>query len=250
MKKDSPVIPSSPDPRDKKPKVGFIRRHFSPKVFDAAKGFTTIKNQGSDSSCTGFALCAWLEVLSKNKDLSERMAYETAKRYDFWKGENYDGSSLKGVLKGANKEGVCQEQFWKYDPRKKGKQSKAATASAKECTVGTYAKLMDRKGKPQLKEMFKKLSEGYGVIASIYVATGFERLNRANHVLRRFTGRKVSGHAITIVGYDKKKKLIKIRNSWGRHWGLNGYGFVDFKVFKEMCFDLWCFDSDKSLKTK
>jgi C1A family cysteine protease len=37
---------------------------------------------------------------------------------------------------------------------------------------------------------------------------------------------KQPDHAILAIGFDAKKDLIKIRNSWGKDWGDNGYAWV------------------------
>jgi hypothetical protein len=36
----------------------------------------------------------------------------------------------------------------------------------------------------------------------------------------------VGNHAMVIVGYDPKKKAFKIRNSWSKFWGEQGYGWM------------------------
>jgi len=58
----------------------------------------------------------------------------------------------------------------------------------------------------------------------------------------------LGGHAVTIVGYDRKHEVIKIRNSWGKDWGLLGYAFMTFAAFKSQMWDCWAtFDKDSPL---
>ncbi len=38
-------------------------------------------------------------------------------------------------------------------------------------------------------------------------------------------------HMMVIVGYDDKKSLYKIRNSWGSKWSDNGYGYLPYEIF-------------------
>ena len=39
-------------------------------------------------------------------------------------------------------------------------------------------------------------------------------------------------HAMTIVGYDEARQAFHIINSWGREWGNNGYGWIDYDTFR------------------
>ena len=42
---------------------------------------------------------------------------------------------------------------------------------------------------------------------------------------------ELSGHIMTIVGYDDNDKTFTIANSWGDYWGDNGYFYMDYEYF-------------------
>lgn len=42
------------------------------------------------------------------------------------------------------------------------------------------------------------------------------------------TGEQMGGHAYLLDGINVKKKLIRIKNSWGRNWGKNGFAYISF----------------------
>ena len=75
-----------------------------------------ILDQYSEGACTGFSLAACINYLYKSADqdiqVSARMLYEMAKRSDEWPGEDYDGSSLRGAIRGWKNMGVCKENQW------------------------------------------------------------------------------------------------------------------------------------------
>jgi hypothetical protein len=80
-----------------------------------------ILDQGSEGACTGFGLAAMANYLLRIRavvrdktPVSPRMLYEMAKRYDEWTGEDYEGSSARGAMKGWHKHGVCSEKAWSY----------------------------------------------------------------------------------------------------------------------------------------
>ena len=70
---------------------------------------------GQEGACTGFGLAhgrplpaahaaRWCPIAN---EVSPRMLYDMARRYDEWPGEKYDGSSARGAMKGWHKHGVC-----------------------------------------------------------------------------------------------------------------------------------------------
>src|SRR5437870_4530726 len=73
-----------------------------------------ILNQGTEGACTGFGLAAVVHYLLRTRrvipdtnEVSPRMIYSMARRYDEWPGEKYSGSSARGAMKGWQKHGVC-----------------------------------------------------------------------------------------------------------------------------------------------
>ena len=45
------------------------------------------------------------------------MLYNFARRYDEYAGEDYDGSSCRGALKGWFNHGVCLQSDWPFDDK-------------------------------------------------------------------------------------------------------------------------------------
>lgn len=88
-----------------------------------------ILDQGKEGACTGFGLAAvinyllWRVARVDRKEenppphVSERMLYHLAKFYDEWPGEDYDGSSCRGAMKGWHRHGVCRADLWSYRDR-------------------------------------------------------------------------------------------------------------------------------------
>ncbi len=78
-----------------------------------------VLDQGSEGACTGFGLAAVINLLKFKAGQQEfrastRMLYEMAKKHDEWPGEQYDGSSCRGAIRGWHNMGVCEENYWPY----------------------------------------------------------------------------------------------------------------------------------------
>ena len=82
-------------------------------------------DQGEDGACTGFGLAAVVNFLLFSQSVgadpagpiesvSPAMLYRLARRYDEWPGEDYEGSSCRGALKGWRRHGVCRAKLWPY----------------------------------------------------------------------------------------------------------------------------------------
>jgi hypothetical protein len=78
-----------------------------------------------EGACTGFALSAVVNyqlaqrnlITARNREraVSPRILYEMARRYDEWPGEEYEGSSARGAMKGWVVHGVCKQSSWPND---------------------------------------------------------------------------------------------------------------------------------------
>lgn len=47
-------------------------------------------------------------------------------------------------------------------------------------------------------------------------------------------GMQKGGHAYVLNGVDTEKGYFRIKNSWGPHWGSNGYGFIKIEDYEKL----------------
>ena len=91
-----------------------------------------ILDQGNEGACTGFGLAAvvnfllWVRALAGGTtdgfvSVSPHMLYDLAQFYDEWPGEDYEGSSCRGAMKGWHKHGVCDAVRWQGSVRRQVK---------------------------------------------------------------------------------------------------------------------------------
>src|SRR4030042_6468587 len=82
-----------------------------------------ILGQGPGGACSGLGLAAtinfvyWKDALGSRgsvQKVSPRMLYHLARIYDEWPGEDYEGSSCRGAMKGWHRHGVCTDALWPY----------------------------------------------------------------------------------------------------------------------------------------
>src|SRR6476659_9679536 len=83
------------------------------------KARVPILDQGHEGACTGFGLATVVHYLLRTRrvvpdraEVSPWMLYDMARRYDEWPGENYEGASARGAMKGWQKHGVCSKANW------------------------------------------------------------------------------------------------------------------------------------------
>ena len=83
-----------------------------------------VLDQGSEGACTGFGLAALVNYLQFRQSIefetemppaaSPRMGYHLARIYDEWPGEDYEGSSCRGAMKGWFHHSMCSDKHWPY----------------------------------------------------------------------------------------------------------------------------------------
>ncbi len=191
-----------------------------------------ILDQGSEGACTGFSLAATINRLchlsSRNLNVSPRMLYEMAKRFDEWPGESYEGSSLRGAIRGWKNMGVCSESKWPYTASP-GQLTISRAREAKNTTVGAYYRV-----RPIISDFHAALNE-VGIIAvTAQVHKGWD--NPKNGKIK-FYKENDGGHAFAIVGYNDEG--FWIQNSWDVTWGKKGLALWSYEDWVQNVMDAW-----------
>jgi hypothetical protein len=229
-----------------------------------------ILDQGQEGACTGYALAAVVNYLLSARGLlgpgitdrlvSPRMIYDLARRYDEWPGEQYEGSSARGAMKGWVAHGVCSDKAWPKDSQgrdKKGAQqlSPEVAENAKRTPGGAYFRVTHR----NIRDMHAALNEVGILYATLMVHAGWDEpgvrsdgtiaepveVDYSFHgnsmqiklpVIQRI-GRADGGHAIAIVGYTHQGFIIQ--NSWGDTWGGGGFALLPYEDYMLHSTDVW-----------
>lgn len=144
--------------------------------------------------CVGFAWHGLLRAYPiVQKTPAPLTIYVEAQRNDEWPGEDYDGSSVRGGAKALQKVGKLDSYGWAY--------------SVEEAV------------------------QWVGLCGPVVLGTdwlsGMMRPNKDGIIT--VNGSIVGGHAYLLIGYDDRKKLAHIQNSWGKGWGKNGRGWMSYE---------------------
>ena len=227
------ILPDMPDTRDRVyiPHLRALHPAIYPRI--AFK----VRDQGEDSSCTGFSLAHVVDFLrfrevggDNPQRVSARMLYEMAKRNDEWAGSAYEGSSIRGAIKGLFRNGVCSEVTAPDTP---GTKDWALTylmaKEARETRLGAYLRL-----EPDISDYHAALNETGVIYASAQIHSNWDDL-KGNHI--EPGGKPVGGHAFAIVGYDDKG--FWILNSWGPKWGADGIAHWAYRDWAATIMDGW-----------
>ncbi len=204
--------------------------------------------------CTGFALASAADYLLRkgSKDaklpaVSPRMMYEMAQVYD--RAAYSEGSTLLGALLGWQRQGVTTEAGWPYEADDEQGEVHGSLTLARINDARTRMPAGRECVAPHdLHTMKSMLSQGAVLYAGATIHDGWYRLMVPDKVLidRRDDDLEHGGHAFLIVGYDDDKKAFWLHNSWGPHWGDDGYGLLPYDDWTEHGQDLWALGEAES----
>ena len=253
---------------DRHPDPEFIGAHFG------RYGDTWILDQEAEGACTGFGLAAvinyllWKKLLEAeatvaipgNDDhelrhdavwkkessfdpgehqVSMRMLYQMARIYDEWPGEDYDGSSCRGAMKGWHRHGVCTNKTWRYQSGRYLKPTDGWEREAARCPLGAYYRI----NKDSLTDMQAAIFEVGAIYASAYVHKGWfpDDDDAPGEVdglpILEMDDLNVGGHAFAIVGYNAVGFVVQ--NSWGPGWGYSGFAVMTYEDWIANGADAW-----------
>jgi len=225
------AMPDVPDIRDRPYEPALIQ--LKPSI-DPPKDLD-ILDQGQEGACTGFGLAAVINLLNKRREnslqVSPRMLYEMAKRFDEWPGEAYSGSSCRGAIRGWHNMGVCREELWPYKPGDTSTVTVDRGKDARNNTIGAYYRIL-----PEIVDFHAALNEVGVLYVSASVHSGWWK-GATRHGEIPYRDDSTGGHAFAIVGYNSKG--FWVQNSWGPSWGLKGIALWTYEDWRTNVKDAW-----------
>lgn len=208
-------------------------------------------NQGREGACTGFGLACVINYLrwraarmpSQLESVSPRMLYNFARRYDEYEGENYDGSSCRGALKGWYHNGVCLNSNWKYQAGVNTLPETGWDSDAAERTLGVYYRISTK----AITDLQAAIQEVGAIFVSAYTHKGWETVKNTASPPSSHKGlpaiaydgipSRRGGHAFALVGYNRTGFVIQ--NSWGPRWGAGGFAVISYEDWLAHAMDAW-----------
>ncbi len=223
------------------------------KLFKTYSKDEMVLDQGEEGACTGFGLAAvinyllWRDLfdanngkvdteLSKQTRVSPKMLYSMARVYDEWEGEDYEGSSCRGAMKGWHRHGVCKRDTWPHKIAKKDKKKYPTETWSKEAAenpLGAYYRI----NKDSVVDMQAAIKEVGAIYCSGTVHKGWWLDEAEKLPIIEHSSDKIGGHAFAILGYNKDGFVVQ--NSWGSKWGYKGFAVIRYQDWVENGSDAW-----------
>ena len=197
-----------------------------PKKVDLRRSMPPIYDQGQLGSCTANAIGAALEF----DQLRQKETASTPSRLFIYYNERVmegsvdsdSGAQIRDGVKSVNQQGAPPETDWQYDIAKfRDKPPQQAYDDASQHLAIQYQRLTQI-----LAQLKGCLASGFPFVFGFVVYEGFESQEVASTgegQLPQAGEKQLGGHAVLAVGYDEDQQRFIIRNSWGPHWGMQGY---------------------------
>jgi len=228
------VVRSPEDNRDWKAESIYKVKSL-PKTFSLISDLQPIRNQGAQGTCaaqTAACMKEWQE--KKDVNFNEYMSPQFF--YNNRKNQNSEGMYGRDVMKVLNTIGICHENDYGYGKIESPSEiNPSIFPKAKNYVISNYARVDTIQG------LKKSLITNGPCYISVPVYNYSSTMWKSNNI----KGKQEGGHAMTIVGYDKKGFII--RNSWGSNWGNKGYCTFPYEDWG-MQWEIWTTIDEKSHK--
>jgi hypothetical protein len=201
-----------------------------PSAVDLSQDFPLPGDQGSQSSCVGWALGYALKTYQERVELGwslEPLEHRFSPSYIYNQINNGrdNGSVFSNGLNLMVNQGVATLARMPYhDPDFLTQPSAAARQEAVQFKAKSW------KVANGVLEVKEALANRLSVMLAIQLQDDIYHLRGPNSVYNTFSGTNHGGHAVAAVGYDDNRYggAFKIINSWGQNWGDRGYFWLPY----------------------
>jgi C1A family cysteine protease len=241
--------------------TGMVRAKRLPVSVDLREHCSPVEDQGGLGSCTAHAGVGIIEYYERKSfgrhiDASRLFLYKVTRNLMKMKGDT--GAYLRTTMGAMVLFGVPPEEYWTYTDDEKRfdreppsfcyafAQNYQAIKYFRHDPPGTSANTL-------LEKVKSYLSSGHPAMFGFTVYSSIEQAEKTGRIPFPSSKERIEGgHAIVAVGYDDKMKIknkygkvettgaLVIRNSWGKGWGEEGYGWLPYEyILKGLAEDFW-----------
>lgn len=228
---------------------------------DLREWCSPIENQLDLGACTAHAAAGIVEyferrAFSKHIDASRLFLYKTTRNLMQVTGDT--GAWLRETVGALVLCGVPDEKYWPYKVKDFDKEPGGFVYALAEnySTIKYFChdpQGFDTHAPAVLDSVKKYLDAGIPSMFGFWGFETFEDSDQPGDIPYPCKGEDALwGHAVMAVGYDDDRKIsnlkcktetkgaLMIRNSWGKNWGDNGYGWLPYDyVLNRLALDFW-----------
>jgi C1A family cysteine protease len=221
---------------------GALPDEFDWRNVDGVDWMTSVKSQSGCGSCVAFGTLGALEAVVQIEvgypfgcDLSEAHLF-------FCGGGNCDsGWKVSEAADFVKKTGVSDEACFPYEPYDMPCDDKASNWKSRVVKVTS-------RGPAMREQDIKRAIMKYGPVSTAFdVYQDFRSYERG--IYEHVWGEKVSGHCVSIVGYNDNPGYWICKNSHGKNWGEKGYiiSMALLAIYRYLCLIILIHVMDKEM---